>query len=345
MEDLTPMITGMIESAQEQRDGAAMVSDRIGAGLADVLTGEGIVGKEGLRDILGIDTGSFGLGASDLASFLNPARLFYDDPNAVQTRALQALGVDFFQGGFIGPGVIDAAAREAGAPEALGSGKIKENFHRRIATQISSNYTGLNTSQQAELQSALIDAFQMSGNDSKSVKAARAVLSQNINDINTKAGPDGGQINDYDDVVATEDQPFEDAVNEFIMKKIVSVENTQGIIGLGATGETVNTLDTFIGSMQSEIDRDELRIPGLMDILDQDGFDFGTEDDDLLSAMGVIEGQEDDMEDLIRERNLMDTMSQDLINRSEIEMGTSRSGETEARRDILERRRARRAGS
>tara|TARA_R110002020_G_scaffold114056_2_gene262375 strand:- start:3332 stop:4975 length:1644 start_codon:yes stop_codon:yes gene_type:complete len=372
MEDLTPMITGMIESAQEQRDGAAMVSDRIGAGLADVLTGEGIVGKEGLRDILGIDTGSFGLGASDLASFLNPARLFYDDPNAVQTRALQALGVDFFQGGFIGPGVIDAAAREAGAPEALGSGKIKENFHRRIATQISSNYTGLNTSQQAELQSALIDAFQMSGNDSKSVKAARAVLSQKINDINTKAGPDGGQINDlilntviagigeklkadrlamggvpndYDDVVATEDQPFEDAVNEFIMKKIVSVENTQGIIGLGATGETVNTLDTFIGAMQSEIDRDELRIPGLMDILDQDGFDFGTEDDDLLSAMGVIEGQEDDMEDLIRERNLMDTMSQDLINRSEIEMGTSRSGETEARRDILERRRARRAGS
>ena len=113
MEDLTPMITGMIESAQEQRDGAAMVSDRIGAGLADVLTGEGIVGKEGLRDILGIDTGSFGLGASDLASFLNPARLFYDDPNAVQTRALQALGVDFFQGGFVGPGIIDAAAREA----------------------------------------------------------------------------------------------------------------------------------------------------------------------------------------------------------------------------------------
>lgn len=372
MEDLTPMITGMIESAQEQRDGAAMISDRIGAGLADVLTAEGIAGKEGLREILGINTGSAGLGFSDLASFVNPTRLFYDNPNALQTRALQALGVDFFQGGFVGPGLFDAAAQAAGAPEALGSGKIKENFHRRVAAQISSNYTGLSTSQQAELQSALIDAFGASGNDSKSVKAARAALSQRITDINASAGPDGGQINDlvlntviagigeklksdrialggvpenYDDVMAIEDQPFEDAVNEFIMKKIISTENTQGIIGLGATGETVNTLDTFIGSMQSEVDRDELRIPGLMDILDQDDFDFGTEDDDLLAAMGLVETQEDDIEDLVRQGNLMETMRTDLVNRAEIERGTARSGGIDAQRDVLARRRARRGGS
>ena len=375
MEDLTPMITGMIESAQEQRDGAAMISDRIGIGLADVLTSEGIIGKEGLRDILGVNTGSTGLGLSDLASFVNPSRLFYDDPNALQTRALQALGVDFYQGG--SPlsatiGSFDLMAQAAGAPEALGSGKIKENFHRRIATQISSNYTGLSTSQQAELQSALIDAFGASGNDSKSVKAARQILAQRITDINANAGPDGGKINDlvlnsvlagvgeqlknqrmimggvaenYDDVVAVGDQPFEEAVNEFIMKKIISVENTQGIIGLGATGETVNTLDTFIASMQAEVDKDQLRIPGLMDILDQDDFDFGTEDDDLLTAMGLVESQEDDIEDLVRQGNLMETMRTDLVNRAKIERGTARSGGIDAQRDVLARRRARRGGS
>ncbi len=373
IEDTRPILDKFIKGGEEQILATQQVTDPILTDIAEGLTKDGLLGREGMRDVFGVDLGRVEESFGGILQTLNPLRIGVDDANVRQTMILRALGEDFYDpsaleelipGGFL-----------AGQSATVDPVNLQEKMHGRIASSIANNMKGIDESQRGLVSQGIREAFDMAGGDAASVKKAQERLAKVSKDagvsmlvLNTVISGAANAIRDrqesfngagipdsYRDLEdGINDPATGDAFNEtfqegatkfdaFVLKKLFSNDAVGNILMLGEGGDTTTTLQTFIDTASQELEREGgFRRTALEDLLGENN--YGIEGrDDLLGALGGIDTTETSIEDLKRQQNLEETMEGDLLNIQDIQaQADTQAGELEALEAMLASRRGRR---
>ena len=371
--DLSDIMDKVRTSAEEQLMNTQIATDRITSGIADSFGKDRVLGREGMREIFGIDMGRLEEALRNIGMYGEPLRYFFDDPNVRQTEILKALGEEFVDPeGSGAPSAMTVANIIASLRGDSPAVNLKEQLHRKVARQIAEGMGGLDEAARGTLEQGLFDAFNATGDNASSVKAGQDLLAKTAQAagvdmlvLNSAIAGAGNLLRQkYEGTLGTGEDTYADiddlsemvggerfieafgsqvsAFDAFVLRKLFSQDNIGNITALGAGGETTESLRTFVDELGATTGREGFSTDALRDLLESTDFDPEGEGDLLreLDQYGLLE---DRVEDILRQQRLAGIEDEDLLNRQQIEADVAAlAGGLDAQEEMLRRRRARR---
>ena len=175
IDDINPILNSFVQGGEEKLMTTQIIADRVNAGVAEGLTVDGLIGREGMRDFLGAELGITEEAFGNLGQYFNPLRLGVDDANVRQTMILRALGEDFYD-----PTIVDEVGLST--LQEVSPVDLKERMHLHVAGKIAGSMAGLDEQQRGVLAEGIRKAFDAAGDNASTVKQGQAILAKAAKD-------------------------------------------------------------------------------------------------------------------------------------------------------------------